>query len=1034
MSYKSQSDLYLEDNISKYPAIELLCKLGYQYISPEECVAQRGGTYDVILKDILRAQLHKLNQFTYGGITYKFTAENVERAISELDEPLTDGLVRTSEKIYDALMLGKSYLEKLVDGTSKSFNLKYIDWEHPENNVFHVTEEFSCDSWDKQKNARPDIVLFVNGIPFAVIECKAPTVDVEQAIEQMVRNQNKEYIPQLFKFAQVVIATNKNAVKYATCYTPKKFWSVWHEQSLEWQNKLLDQYVVGREIAEQDRNIVSLLEPQRLLTLTKYFVIYDANIKKICRYQQFFAVEEIIKTIQQNDSAGNRQGGVIWHTQGSGKSLTMVMVAKYILMEMSRFNPRVVIVTDRKELDKQIAKTFTHTRLSPARATSGKHLIDLINKGSVDVITSIINKFNTVESSGLKNDSRDIFVLIDESHRSNYGSLATKMRVVFPNACYIGFTGTPLMKNEKNTMEKFGKLIHKYTIKDGVDDQAIVTLIYEGKFVEQNVDEANIDLWFDQVTKKLNDAQKVDLKNKWSTIKRLTSTDARIKRIALDINQHFIEGYKNTGFKAMLACNFKKDAVRYLNCFEQFGDLTTAVVISAPDMREGSEEVDESTDDMVVAFWNKMMNQYGNADEYEESIKNKFIDGEIDILIVCSKLLTGFDAPRTQVLYIDKELKEHGLLQAIARTNRLYEGKDYGLIVDYRGLIQKLDSAMEVYSGAGLEEFDSADIQGVVVDVMACVSRLREAYSHLCDIFTSIKNKEDTEEIEVFLADIDIRAKFYDELCSFGRALNMVLNSEKAYAAFTKQEIGMYQAAFIFYSKVRRSVKKRYADSIDNKEYEKQMQNLLDTHMSVAGIKQITNPVDILDRDELEKELHELGSLRSKADAIVSHMTKSIKVNRDENPAYYDSFSKRIKDALEDYKNRVITEAEYLAKMRSIMEDYRKGTTNITYPEKIKGNVHAQAFYGVITAILDDVMDISANIDVISDISIRITEIIDEHNMVDWQTNKDIHNKIAQDIDDMFYEIEKEKGINIDFDAIDKIIENVITVALRRFK
>ena len=437
---------------------------------------------------------------------------------------------------------------------------------------------------------------------------------------------------------------------------------------------------------------------------------------------------------------------------------------------------------------------------------------------------------------------------------------------------------------------------------------------------------------------------------------------------------------------------------------------------------------------MVVSFWNKMMAQYGNADDYEDAIKNKFIDGEIDILIVCSKLLTGFDAPRTQVLYIDKELKEHGLLQAIARTNRLFEGKDFGLIVDYRGLIQKLDSAMEVYSGAGLEDFDSADIKGVIVDVMACVSRLRESYSHLCDIFVPIKNKEDTEEIEVFLADIDIRAKFYDELCSFGRALSMVLNSEKAYAAFTKQEIGMYQSAFIFYSKVRRSVKKRYADSIDNKEYEKQMQNLLDTHMSVAGIKPITNPVDILDRDELEKELHELGTMRSKADAIVSHMTKSIKVNRDENPAYYDTFSKRIKDALEEYKNRVITEAEYLAKMKSIMEDYRKGTTNITYPEKIKGNVHAQAFYGVITAILDDVMDINANIDVISDIAIRITEIIDDHNMVDWQTNRDVHNKIAQDIDDMFFELEKEKGIQVDFDSVDKIIENVITVALRRFK
>ncbi|HBH96142.1 MAG TPA: DEAD/DEAH box helicase [Ruminococcaceae bacterium] len=1034
MSYKTQSDLYLEDNISKYPAIELLCKLGFEYISPEECARQRGTLYDVLLKDILRKQLHNINQFEFGGITYKFTADNVEKAIKDLDEPLTDGLIRTSEKIYDSLMLGKSYIEKLADGNSKSFNLKYIDWEHPENNVYHVTEEFSCDSWDKQKNARPDIVLFVNGIPFAVIECKAPTVSEDQAIEQIIRNQGKDYIPQLFKYAQVVVATNKNAVKYATCGTLKKFWSIWREQYTEWQEKLIRQHVVGREPTVQDRSIVSLLSPERLLKLTKYFILYDANVKKICRYQQFFAVEEIIKTINTSDSAGNRQSGVIWHTQGSGKSLTMVMVAKYILEEMSKFNPRVVIVTDRKELDRQIAKTFAHTRLSLARATSGKHLIDLINKGSADVITSIINKFNTVENSGLKNDSRDIFVLVDESHRSNYGSLATKMRTVFPNACYIGFTGTPLMKNEKNTMAKFGKLIHKYTIKDGVEDKAIVPLIYEGKFVDQRVDEENIDLWFEQVTKRLNNAQKADLRNKWSSIKRLTSTDARIKRIALDINQHFVEGYKNTGFKAMLACNYKKDAIRYQKCFELFDDLTTAVVISAPDMREGNTDIDESADELVVSFWNKMMKQYGNADEYEETIKNKFIDGEIDILIVCGKLLTGFDAPRTQVLYIDKELKDHSLLQAIARTNRLYEGKDFGLIVDYRGLISKLDSAMEVYSGSGLEEFDSADIKGVIVDVMACVGRLREAYSHLCDVFSNINNKEDTEEIELYLADTEIRGRFYDALCVFGRTLNMVLNSEKAYSAFEKTEIDKYQSEFIFYSKLRRSVKIRYADVIDNREYEKQMQNLLDTHMSVAGIKQITNPVDILDKEDLEKEMEELGSLRSKADSIMSHMTKSLKVNRDENPAYYDSFSKRIKEALEDYKNRVISEAEYLDKMKSIMADYRKGTTNITYPEKIKGNVHAQAFYGVITAILDDEIDINDNLNVVSDISLEVTDIIKKHDTVDWQTNKEIHNKIAQDIDDMFYRLENEIGFKIDFDTIDKIIENVITVALRRFK
>ena len=244
----------------------------------------------------MREQLIKLNTYEYGNSVYKFTAENIEKAINEINEPLTDGLVRTSEKIYDALMLGKSYLENLPDGTQKSFNLKYIDWDNIENNVFHVTEEFQVESIDRQHNARPDIVLFVNGIPFGVIECKAPTVDTEQAISQMIRNQNKEYIPQLFKFVQIVMATNKNSAKYATCGTGKNFWCVWKEQDNELCNKALDYGVVGREITVQDRNIVSLFLPQRLLKLTKYFTLYDANIKKICRYQQFFAVEEIIKT------------------------------------------------------------------------------------------------------------------------------------------------------------------------------------------------------------------------------------------------------------------------------------------------------------------------------------------------------------------------------------------------------------------------------------------------------------------------------------------------------------------------------------------------------------------------------------------------------------------------------------------------------------------------------------------------------------------------------------------------------------------
>ena len=623
--------IYSEANISKKPALELLQAMRYTYLSPEECRQQRGSGYRVLLRDVLRGQLRKLNRYTYGGVENEFSAVNIEHAMDDLEIPLTDGLVRTSEKIYDALMLGKSYPETVGEGRLLNFNLKYIDWEDPTQNLYHVTEEFAVESADGQHDARPDIVLFVNGIPFAVIECKAPDIPVEQAIEQTCRNQQPHYIPQLYAFAQIVMATNKNEVRYATTGTPKKFWSIWKEQDADFLNRKMAQLIPNRTPTVQDKDIVSLFTPVRLLELTKYFVLFDYNVKKICRYQQYFAVKEILHTVKQRDEKGNRRGGVIWHTQGSGKSLTMVMVAKYLLLELQADHPRVVIVTDRKELDKQITATFAHTRLRPARATNGRHLLGLVTDERVDIVTSIINKFSTAERLDGCNESRDIFVLVDESHRSNYGKMSHKMRTVFPNACYIGFTGTPLMKSEKNTLKKFGGLIHKYTIQDGVADGAIVPLIYEGRFVEQKVDEKNIDLWFQQTTKRLTESQRDDLARKWSSIRRLTSTDARIKRIALDINEDFCRTYKNTGFKGMVATNYKRDAVRYLECFEQFGDLNCAVMISAPDLRESVDDADEGADDKVVACWNRMMQRYGSADDYEEAIKAQYHAGELDL-------------------------------------------------------------------------------------------------------------------------------------------------------------------------------------------------------------------------------------------------------------------------------------------------------------------------------------------------------------------------------------------------------------------
>lgn len=1020
-----------EYELSQKPAIEVLRSMGYEYISPKDCKAQRGNDREVLLKDILRAQLKKINQYSYSGVEKVFSSGNIQRAMDDLDYPLAEGLLTASEKIYHLLTLGSSYPEPVGGGQLLNFNINYIDWKHPENNVFHVTEEYPVESLDKLNDARPDVVLFINGIPFAVIECKAPEEPITQAISQMIRNQKPEYIPQLFKFSQMLFVTNKNKVKYATTYTPKKFWNLWREQDTDFLNAQLQAHIPHRLPTEQDKNLVSLFDQKRVLEFIQYFILFEGKLKKICRYQQYFGIKETIATISQRDSAGRRMGGVVWHTQGSGKSLTMVMLARYLLMELSVLQPKVVIVSDRKELDSQLSTTFAKTRLRPANATSGKHLVGLLKNNKADIVTTIINKFNAAERTDNKFESSEVFVLVDECHRTNHGQFSNKMRAVFPNAAFIGMTGTPLMKKEKSTLTKFGRMIHKYTIQEAVEDGAIVPLIYEGRMVEQTVDEENIDRWFTRRTKDLSDDEKEELKRKWSSLRRISATEQRIAEIAYDIHDHFTKNVKPLEFGGLIATNYKKDAVRYFDELSCFEDLECAVVISPPDVREGIENVDDPTDDNVLKYWTKMMNQYGNADAYEQAMRSKFEDGEIDLLIVCSKLLTGFDSPRCQVLYMDKELREHGLLQAIARTNRLREGKDYGLIVDYCGLIHKLDDAIEVYSGAGLDEYEPGDLKGVVVDVMAAVGSLYSSYSHLEQFFLSIKNKSDNEEYEVFLADEKKREEFNNLVSKFGRDLYFVLGSETAFQAVARDKLDLYRERFTCFYAMRNRVKIRYCDGLDNTEYEPLMQQLLDKYLSADGIKKLTKPVNILDYEEFQEELKQLGSQRSKADAIAHRVTKSISENYDENPAYYESFSKRIKDVLEDYKKKLVSDGEYLEKMAQIMKDYGSGKSEVIYPEVLKNNLNAQAFYGVLKAIWADFPDVDQEL--LPQISLEITGIIENLCKVDFSTNKTVHDRIAQEIDDLFYHYEKEQGLKFTFETVDKMIENVKTVALRRF-
>lgn len=1018
-----------EMTTSQRPAIEVLQKLGYKYISEEENKNLRNNILtDVIFKDILAKKLNEINSYEYKGEKYKFSASTIGQAIKDLNEDLVTGLISTNEKIYDLLTLGKSYQENMVDGTKRSFDIKYIDFEHPENNDFYVTEEFSVLRMNGKNYSIPDIVLFVNGIPLAAIECKDASVPIIQAISQNIRNQKPDYIPQLFKFIQIVMAANKNETKYATCGTPDKFWSTWNEQYVDKQNELLNKIVIGRQVIKQDRDIISLFEKKRFLELIKDFIIFEAGKKKICRYQQYFAVKAMLERIKQD-----KKGGVVWHTQGSGKSITMVYITKKIMEDKEIQNPQVVIVTDRIDLDKQIHKTFNRIGVEAARATTGNNLTDLIKDEKIRVITTVVNKFETVVKSGTVIDAPNTYILVDEGHRTQYGEINRRMQEVFKGAIYISFTGTPIMKKDRNIFDKFGGLIHKYSLDDALKDKAIVPLIYEGKMVDQEVSKEAIDMRLDMLTRNLTPEQKIEVMKKWSRFEKVASSEQRLELIAWDIAKNYNGTLKGTGFNAMLACNKKVEAVKYYNIFkEEFPELEVAVVISPPDMREGEGSIDEDTNDIVKKFYVNAISSYKNEEEYEETIKSKFINGDIDILIVVDKLLTGFDAPKASTLYLDKQIKEHNLLQAIARVNRLCDGKDYGYIVDYRGLLGELDKALTMYQNAGLEEFREEDIKSSVYYIDTEIDNMFNAYEELKGLFKDIKNKNDLEEYEVFLENDEIRKEFYNRLCRFGSILGVILPSDQAYYKVGKEKINELRKALAFYQKLRAIVKLRYSETIDHREYEAKMQKLLDNYVVAKEMMRITEPVDITDAEKFDVELNKMDTDRGKADTIRTRLMRTISEKSKEDPAYYKKFSTRIEETIEEYRNRRITDSEYLQRMQAIKEDFRERNSGINYPTNITTE-NSRAFYGVIYDKLIPKMKENANIEEIGEIALTIQKEIESKIKRDWHYNTDIHNEIAQAIDDTIFMYATRKNINLDLEELDKLIEEIINIALMRY-
>lgn len=1060
-----QTPSFIEDHISQIPALQLLQNLGYTYLTPEEVLKERQDKLsNVILEDILEQQLLKFNKIQFKGKIYPFSPASIRGAIDAIKNvPMFDGLVTTNSKIYDLLTLGKSF-EESIGNDRKSFTINYIDWNNIENNVFHVAEEFEVNRTSSDKKYRPDIVLFVNGIPLCIIECKRPDIKepLEEAKSQHLRNQQEDGIPHLYKYSQILLALTSNKVQYATTGTPRKFWATWKEQKLketdlqELVNKPLSdeqkdklfadrfKYVrkyfdnieaEGRLVTEQDKLLYSLCQPQRLLELMYKYIVYDAGIKKIARYQQYFAIQDTLERIKIIRHE-RRQGGVIWHTQGSGKSLTMVMLAKAISLEPEIVNPKIVIVTDRIDLDKQISDTFKSCGKVVKKATSGEDLGNIIADNKETIITTVINKFQAaLRKKKVIDNSKNVFVLVDESHRSQYGSANALMQKVFPNACYIGFTGTPLMKKEKSTAVKFGGIIGTpYTINQAVEDEAVLPLYYESRLAVQNVTQNSIDKYFDIISRDLTDKQKADLKKKFSTRRILNEAEQKIANVALDISQHFEHKYKGTGFKGQLTVPSKAIALKYKKYLDELGMVTSEVVISAPDTREGNDDIYEENSSEVNQFWRRMMDRFGNESEYNAQIINQFKNApEPELLIVVDKLLTGFDAPKNSVLYIARSLKEHGLLQAIARVNRLAEGKDYGEIIDYYGLLTELDEALLTYSNIG--DFDEEDIQDALVSAQEEIKKLPQLHSDLWEIFNGI-NKYDVEAYEQHLKYEDDRDKFYDKLSQYSKVLQLALGNFKFLEETPEKKIVTYKNDLKFFLNLRVSLKSRYAESIDRKEYEAKIQKLIDTYVTSDEIIQVTEPVDIFDTEKFKAEVEKKVSTRSKADTIAYRISRTISEKWDDDPIFYKKLSELLKEAIAKYSKQIMDEAErlkndnaYLNRVTEILTMARTRTGD-DIPISILNNEVAKAFYGVV---FEKIKKYDATKDSAAELALKIDKIILDNQYVDWIKNTDLQNKIINGIEDVLFEFKDINKIDITFDDIDFIIDESMKIAKRRY-
>jgi type I restriction enzyme, R subunit len=848
-----------------------------------------------------------------------------------------------------------------------------IDWENPENNDFALAEEVTIKGENKK---RPDLVVYVNGIALGVLELKRSSVSIGEGIRQNLDNQKKTFIRPFFTTLQLLMAGNDTqGLRYGTIETPEKYYLQWKETTATPSNSPLD------------KDLSLLCNKTRFLELIHDFTVFDAGTKKTCRHNQYFGIHAAQQYIQR------REGGIIWHTQGSGKSLTMVWLAKWIRENVT--DPRVLLITDRTELDAQIEQVFIGVEENIYRTTSGTDLINTLDQSTPWLICSLVHKFGSDNGDSTTQFIQDLqtqlprnfapkgnlFVFVDECHRTQSGKLHTAMKRILPNAVFIGFTGTPLLKQDKQkSIEIFGSYIHTYKFDEAVSDGVVLDLRYEARDIDQNLtSQTKVDQWFESKTRGLSNLAKTQLKQKWGTMQKVLSSQSRLEQIVKDIlfdmetKPRLMDGRGN----AMLVCASIYQACKVYELFSRTDLAGKCAIITSykpsPADIKGEDSGEGLTEKLnQYAIYRKMLADYFNepedkamnrAEEFETRVKERFIKepGQMRLLIVVDKLLTGFDAPSATYLYIDKQMRDHGLFQAICRVNRLDgDDKEYGYIVDYKDLFRRLEGALTDYTSGALDGYDAADVAGLLSDRLTKArERLDETLEivrALCEPVPLPRNTQDylhyfcaadTTDKTALTANEPKRVALYQAVAALLRAYANLAN-EMPEAGYSSQDIADIQAEVEHYTKVRDEVKVASSDYLDMKQYEPSMRHLLDSYIRADESEKISEFEDLgLLELIVRKGIDAINSLpktiksdpTAVAETIENNIRRTIIDENPVNPKYYEQMSELLDALIQRRRENAIDYQTYLEKVKQLAQQViQPSSQQSDYPSSIDTN------------------------------------------------------------------------------------------------